>query len=99
MDVGNYCERLREDMTVWKAKIYDIIRRVEKASAEDRQKFASTLDELNNIMDNIEGGVRKLENQCPLDWEPERAALEEKSRELSTKSDQVMRELSPDDFE
>ena len=99
MEVRSYCEQLREDMTVWKAKIYDIIRRSEKAPSAERERFASSVDELNKIVDNIEGGIRKLEKECPLDWEPERAALEAKSKDLAKKSDRVWRELSPDDFE
>ena len=99
MDVKNYCNSLEQDLTVWKAKIYDISRALDKMPAGDKEKVASSVDDLNNVMDNIDSRIKKLAKECPIDWGPEKMDLERRFKELQTKCDIAWRDVSPDDLE
>ena len=99
MDVLSYCDTLRQDLTVWKAKIYDIIRALDKVPSPEKEKVASSLSDLHNVVDNIDGRILKLEKECPTDWGPEKIELEKRIRDLESKCDMIWADLSPDDLE
>jgi predicted nuclease with TOPRIM domain len=99
MDVTSYCNALRQDLTVWKAKIYDIIRALDKMSQGEKQKVASSVNRLHNVVDNIESEIIKLEKECPTDWSPEKVELQKRFKELENKCEMMWSDVSPDDLE
>ena len=38
MDVQDYCKGLEMEMTAWKAKLYDVIRKVDKLGSAEKEK-------------------------------------------------------------
>ena len=38
MDVKSYCDSLTIELTGWKAKVYDIVRKLDKMSSGDKEK-------------------------------------------------------------
>jgi hypothetical protein len=99
MDVKSYCDTLRQDLTVWKAKIYDIVRAMDKMPSKDRKKAASSVEGLHSLVDNIESRIRKLETECPIDWGPDKMELEKRFKELESSCEMAWPDISPDDFE
>ena len=43
MDVKSYCGSLAIELTGWKAKVYDITRKLDKMSSGDKEKAAKLL--------------------------------------------------------
>ena len=99
MDVMDYCSALQQDLTVWKAKIYDIIKALDKMPSNAKGKAASSVDDLHNVVDNIDSRIKKLQRECPVDWGPEKVELEKKFKELETMCDTAWADVSPDDLE
>ena len=99
MDVMDYCSALQQDLTVWKAKIYDIIRTIDKMPPREKDKVSSSLNGLYNVVDNIDSRIKKLEKECPIDWGPEKVELEKRFNELKTMCDTAWADVSPDDLE
>ena len=99
MDVKNYCDSLWQDLTVWKAKIYDILRELDKMPSGEKEKVASSVYDLHYVVDNIDSRIRKLEKECPIDWGPEKMELEKRFKELQTKCEMAWTDVSPDDLE
>ena len=99
MDVKSFCDSLGQDLTVWKAKIYDISRALDRMPPGERKKVASSVNDLNNVMDNIASRIKKLARECPVDWGPEKTELEKRFEELKRKCDITWTDVSPDDFE
>jgi len=48
-DVQKYCDNVVTELSVWKAKIYDVVRRIEKASSGDKAKLGDQLNDLHLI--------------------------------------------------
>jgi hypothetical protein len=67
MDVSAYCDTLEEQLSGWKAKLYDVIRIV---------------DNLYSIVDEIDSEVEQLRTACPADWSPNRQNIDGKMAEL-----------------
>ena len=49
MDAKSYCDSVKIELTQWKAKLYDVIRKTESLSADHKDKVGPTVDELNAI--------------------------------------------------
>jgi hypothetical protein len=43
MDVKSYCDTVGVELTGWKAKLYDVIRRTEKMAGNDKENVAPWL--------------------------------------------------------
>ena len=99
MDVMDYCSALQQDLTVWKAKIYDIIKALDKMPPKKQENAASSIQDLHNVVDNIDSRIKKLERECPIDWGPEKVELEKRFKELESKCDLAWADVSPDDLE
>jgi predicted nuclease with TOPRIM domain len=98
MDVKTFCGSLRVELTGWKAKTYDLIRKLEKMSGPERDKADQSLTDLHGLIDRIGEQIESLEKECPMDWSPEKKSLEKEMSDLEKKWE-TLAEMSPDDFE
>lgn len=98
MDVKTFCGSLRVELTGWKAKTYDLIRKLEKMSGEQREKADQSLQDLHGLIDQVGEQIESLEKECPIDWSPEKKTLEKGISDLEKKWE-ILAEMSPDDFE
>ena len=93
MDVSAYCDTLEEQLSVWKAKLYDVIRIVDNLSEGDKETVYPSIRGLQSIVDGIDAEVEQLRNACPADWSPNRKNIDGKMAALQ----QTLKNLSEDD--
>jgi hypothetical protein len=98
MDIESFCTYMKDEMKSWKAKSYDLIRNMEKMSMGPDEKRAASIAEMGAIIERVEQILKKLETECPANWDSEKAELDnmicdikERWREASA--------ASPDDFD
>ena len=92
MDVSAYCDTLEVQLTGWKAKLYDVIRVVDKLSDENKETVYPSIRGLHSIVDQIDSEVEQLRVACPADWSPNRQNIDGKMAELQ----QTLKDLSED---
>lgn len=90
MDVTAYCDSLEKQLTAWKAKLYDVIRVVDKLSDKDKESVFPSIRGLHSILDEIDSEVEQLRTACPADWSPNRQNIDDKLAELQ----QTLKNLS-----
>jgi len=83
MDVKAYCDNLTIELTGWKAKIYDIVRRLDKLPSGDKGKVLDQVNDLNMLVEEMDDRIERLRNQCPSDWSPDKIELESKLTRIS----------------
>jgi predicted nuclease with TOPRIM domain len=98
VELNTYCDRLKADLTRWKARTYDLIQEADNMPPSNRERLSASLKQLHGIVANIEKEIKRLETECPVEWEAEREAMKQKFKELNEKSDELWKDLSPDDF-
>ena len=98
MELNIYCDRLKADLTRWKAKTYDLLQEADNMPPANRERLSTSIKQLNGIVNGIEKEIKRLETECPMEWEAEKDAMEQKFKELHEKSDKLWKDLSPDDF-
>jgi predicted nuclease with TOPRIM domain len=82
MDVQSYCDNARIELTSWKAKLYDIVRKMEKLSTGEREPFVHQLRDLHMIVDQLSDRINQLQTECPTEWNPQKEEIEGKMSQL-----------------
>jgi len=87
MDVNSFCGMMQSEINFLKAKVYDIMRAVEKIKDKKEKAPAAQLAELHTLIEHLSEMNDKLAKACPLDWTREKQAIESKKAELLKKID------------
>lgn len=87
MDVNSFCSVMYTEINSLKARVYDIMRAVEKAKGRKKKASVAQLAELHALIEHLSMMNSKLEKACPLDWSREKKEIETKKTELREKID------------
>ena len=78
MDAKSYCDSVGIELTSWKAKLYDVIRKTESLADDDKEKIQAALSEFHDIVDDLNKRIEWLSNECPVDWVGPKEEIEDK---------------------
>jgi hypothetical protein len=90
MDVMDYCKSMETEMTAWKAKLYDAMRKIDKLGSADREKMLPNIEDLNILLEEMEGRVGQLKNECPSEWSPEKTDIDNGVIDMRGKYEETM---------
>jgi len=81
MDVKDFCSAMESEMTSWKVKMYDAMRKIDKLGTAEKEKM---------LMDDMAKRVEQLRTECPSDWSPIKKELEQGSIDMRGKYEETM---------
>ena len=87
MDIRNYCDSMYAELTGMKAKVYDILRVIERMPREERAKIRFQTDELQILVGDLSRRIDRLMQECPADWSKAKMEIEELKEQLVEKID------------
>jgi hypothetical protein len=90
MEVKDFCSAMESEMTAWKAKMYDAMRKIDKLGSAEKEKILMNVQDLNMIMDDMAQRVEQLRTECPSDWSPIKKDVEQGSLDMRGKYDETM---------
>lgn len=90
MDVKDFCQAMESEMFSWKAKLYDTMRKVEKLGTAEKEKILHNVQDLNMLLDDMEGRVEQLRTECPSDWSPMKQEIEKGATDMRGKYDETL---------
>lgn len=90
MDVKDFCQAMESEITSWKAKLYDVMRKIEKLGTAERQKMLANIQDLNIYLDEMTSRVEQLRNECPADWSPIKKEVEQGVVDMRGKYDETL---------
>ena len=90
MDVLDYCKGLEMEMTTWKAKLYDVMRKVDKLGSAEREKVLPNIEDLHMFLEEMSDRVENLRTECPSDWSPIKKEIEAGSVDMRGKLEETM---------
>jgi hypothetical protein len=79
MEVKDFCSAMESEMTSWKAKMYDSMRKIDKLGTAQKEKVLMNIQDLNMLLDDMAQRVEQLRTECSSDWSPNKTALEQGS--------------------
>ena len=84
MNVKDYCKVLETELIGWKARVYDVIRKLEDLPEDEKKKFEDQIKLFHQTIRELEDRIERLRTECPSDWSPEKKVIEEKLNEMKS---------------
>jgi hypothetical protein len=75
MEVKDYCHNVDIELTAWKAKLYDVIRKMDKMPTGAKEKMYEEVNGLHIIMTELDDRIESLRTSCPTNWSPEQKKI------------------------
>ncbi len=90
MDVLDYCKNMETEMTAWKAKFYDVMRKVDKLGTAEKEKVLPNIQDLNILLEEMGDRIEKLKTECPSEWSPMKDEIDEGTVNMRAKYEETM---------
>lgn len=90
MDVVDYCKGMETEMTAWKAKLYDVMRKVDRLGSAEKEKVLPNIEDLHMLLEEMSDRVEHLKTECPSDWSPDKKDIDEGSVNMRGKYEETM---------
>lgn len=91
MDVKDFCKGIESEMTAWKAKLYDTMRKVDALGSAEKQKMLGNVEDLHMLLQEMSDRVDQLRTECPSDWSPMKKDIEQGSIDMRGKYEETMK--------
>ncbi|MGD9973311.1 MAG: hypothetical protein AB7S77_09645 [Desulfatirhabdiaceae bacterium] len=90
MDALDYCKGIEIELTAWKAKIYDVIRKMDKLQSGDKEKVLPHIQGFNIIITELEDKIASLKTECPSNWSPQKKEIDDAHIDMRSKYEETM---------
>ena len=90
MDVQDYCKSMETELTAWKAKLYDVMRKVDGLGSAEKEKILPNIEDLHMFLEEMTDRVEKLKTECPTEWSPIKKEIDEGSIDMRGKYEETM---------
>jgi hypothetical protein len=90
MQVKDYCSNVDMELTLWKAKIFDVIRKADQLGSAELEKVLPNIQDLKIVITELEERIHDLRTECPIEWKPMKDEIEGVKGNLSNTYDEVI---------
>lgn len=90
MDVKDYCGAMSTELTAWKAKMYDTVRKLDKLGTAEREKVLPNIEDMHMLIEDMVTRVDQLNRECPSEWSPQKQAIDNAHVDMRAKYEEAM---------
>ena len=90
MDVKDYCGAMSTELTAWKAKMYDVVRKLDKLGTAEREKVLPNVEDMHMLIEDMATRIDQLNRECPSKWSPEKKAIDNAHIDMRAKYEKTM---------
>jgi len=90
MDVQDFCKSMEAEMTMWKAKLYDVMRKVDSLGSAEKEKMLQNIEDLHIYLSEMSDRVESLKTECPSDWSPVKKEIDQGNIDLRGKYEETL---------
>lgn len=90
MDVMDYCKGLEMELTAWKAKLYDLTRKLDSLGSAEKEKILPNVEDLNMFVTEMTDRIEKLKTECPTEWSPMKKDIDDAHVDMRGKYEETM---------
>ena len=90
MDLQDYCNSKSMELTAWKAKMYDVVRRLDNLGTAEKEKVLPNVEDLHMLLTEMETRVAQLTRECPSEWSPIKKEIDNAHVDMRSKYEQTM---------
>lgn len=85
MEIKDYCRGVDMELTLWKARLYDVISQMDRLPTGKKQGMFEEVNGLHIVMSDLEERIDKLRRECPTEWRPDQEEVRVKMSELNSR--------------
>ena len=90
MNVIDYCKGMEMELIAWKAKIYDLTRKIDILGSKERERVLPNIQDLNMLITEMSSRIEQLKNEFPTEWNPQKKDIDEGSVDMRGKYEQAL---------
>lgn len=98
MELKEYCRNVEMELTGWKSKLYDVVRKMDQAPTGNKQMIYEDINGLHILMTELEDRIDRLHTSCPTDWSPEEKEIKVKLDDLESRYNKTSKVLFDYEF-
>jgi len=88
-EIKDYCDNVSVELAGWKAKVSEVVRKLDQRPTGDKEKVVAEVNELHMVMDELSDRIERLRLECATSWKPEREEIDNKVGWLRQKLDEI----------
>jgi hypothetical protein len=78
------------ELTAWKAKMYDVTRRLDQLGSADKEKVLGNVEDLHMLLAQMEDRITQLNRECPAEWSPIKKEVDTAHVDMRSKFEDTM---------
>lgn len=90
MDVMDYCKGMEMELTAWKAKLYDLTRKIDSLGSAEKEKILPNVEDLHMFVTEMTDRIEKLKTECPTEWSPMKKDIDDAHVDMRGKYEETM---------
>jgi hypothetical protein len=90
MDVQDYCRAMNMELTAWKAKMYDVTRRLDQLGTAEREKVLPNVEDMHMLVVQMDDRISQLTRECPTEWSPIKKEIDDAHIDMRSKFEETM---------
>lgn len=90
MELKDYCRNVEMELTVWKAKMYDLTQKFDALPSVHKEKILGNVGDLHNLLTEINDRVDQLRNECPTEWSPVKKGIDDAHTDMRSKYEETL---------
>lgn len=90
MDALDFCKGIEIELTAWKAKMYDVIRKMDRLQSGDKEKVLPNIQDMNIIITELEDKIASLKTECPANWSPQKKEIDDAHIDMRSRYEETM---------
>ena len=90
MGAKDYCRSIEVELYGWKAKMYDMVRKVDKLRGSEQDRVASQVEELHQHISDMEHIIEQLQTECPVEFGPQKKQVVDSTESMKKKYEDAM---------
>ena len=98
MEIKDFCRGIEHELTAWKAKLFDMQRKIDALPSADKQRMLNNVEDLRMLVVEVDDRIDRLRTECPTTWDGYRAEIEESYAAIGVKYEDALRVIGAGNF-
>lgn len=90
MELTDYCSGVEVELTGWKAKFYDMSRKIDRLGTAERERVLANVEDIHILLAELEARIGQLKHECPTEWDPHKREIDESHLDLRGRYEETM---------
>lgn len=93
--ITQYCKGLDMELTMWKARLYDVMVKADEEKRTTGAQYSDTINHIKSTVRELEMHMKRMDAECPMDMHAEEQRITAILGDLRLKYSEAMSHLSP----